>query len=202
MTLRMTYLNGKLFSLCGPDGRLVPPLRMGQQAQADELAALGRALDRLAPASGYEAWWPRFEDALMGAATTRAWPLIGDVERAAKSLREVEKARLASPGSYAPENEPPHIYQIVEEWWLKFRDAGPGSVPRPHHAKRLVDAGHATWGELWRKGFPIPDYARDAAKTEKDPSHEAILADIRAMGERLRANASGIRNPAFAGAAE
>lgn len=199
-TIRVTFLNAKLFGLCGPDGRLVPPRGMGQQAQADELAALGRALDRLAPSTAYEAWWPRFEDALMSAATTRAWPLIGDVERAAKSVRETEQASRAAASRSDPGLEPAHIYAMVEEWWRKFRDAGPGSVPKAHHAHRLVAAGLATWGELWRKGFPIPDAMRETAKAERDPGHEAILADIRAMGDRLRG--TGIRNPAFAGAAE
>ncbi|PJN96091.1 hypothetical protein CNY89_04610 [Amaricoccus sp. HAR-UPW-R2A-40] len=199
MTFRTDFLNSKILGLCGNDGRLVPPRGMGGQAQADELAALGRALDRLAPSSGYESWWSRFEDALLAAATTRAWPLIGDVERAAKSLREGDMRRASSPGTSSG-IEPAHIYGIVEEWWLRFRDAGPASLPNAGHAKRLVEAGHAAYGELWRKGFPIPDSAREQAKAEKAPDHEAVLAEIRKMGERLRP--TGIRNPAFAGAAE
>lgn len=182
--MRKEFLAARLLALCGPAGRLVPPRGMGPAAQADELAALGRAVSSAAPSAYYEAWWSRFEDALLGGLTSRAWPTLGEIRRAA---REVQSADKAGAGPTAGAEEPPYIYQYVEEWWRKFHAAGPGSLPKSGHAVRLVNAGLATWGQLWRVGFPIPDWARPAAMEERDPAHEAILADIRAMGERLRA---------------
>lgn len=194
--MRKEFFDARLFALCGPAGRLVPPQRMGPAAQADELAALARAINSAAPSLGYEAWWPRFEDALLAGLSSRAWPTLGEVRRAA---REVQAAAKARADEAAGPDEPPHIYQMVEEWWLKFRASGPGSLPRQGHASRLVDAGHATWGQLWRAGFPIPDWARATAMAEPDPAHEAILADIRAVGERLRAQNVRKTGPAWPG---
>lgn len=188
--MRKEFLDGRLFALCGPAGRLVAPQRMGQTAQADELAALGRAINGAAPSVGYEAWWPRFEDALLGGLASRAWPTLSEIRRAAREVQTTAKAR-AEQATAA--DEPPHIFQIVEEWWLKFRSAGPGSLPKQGHARRLVDAGQATWGQLWRAGFPIPDWARGQAMEERDPAHETILAGIREMGERLRSQ--DVRKP-------
>lgn len=193
---RREYLDDRLDALLA---RLTPPARMQPQAQLDETAALGRALDRLAPSSGWEAWWTRFEDALLALATTRAWPLVGDLERAASRLRErdTETAKAA-----AGTDEPEYLYAMVEEWWLKHRNAGPGSVPKEHHAKRLVDANLATWGELRRKGFPIPLWAKPIAMAEHDPNHEAILDDIHATGDRLRGAPRGSladRHPIYSG---
>lgn len=182
--MRKAYLDARLFALCGPEGRLVPPQRMGKAAQADELAALRRAINGAAPLSGYEVWWPRFEDALLGGLSSRAWPTLGEIRRAVREMQAAAKARADQATAY---DEPPLAFQIVEEWWLKFRAAGPGSLPRPGHARRLVDAGHATWGQLWRAGFPIPDWARSRAMEEPDPAHETILADLREMSERRRA---------------
>lgn len=191
---RREYLDDRLDSLLA---RLTPPARMQPQAQIDEAAALGRALDRLAPSSGWEAWWPRFEDALLTLATTRAWPLVGDLERAAARLRD-QAASTARARS--ADEEPEYLYAMVEEWWLKHRRAGPGSVPKEHHAKRLVDARLATWGDLRRKGFPIPPWARDIAMAEHDPNHEAILDDIHAISRRMRENdAPAPRHPIYSG---
>ena len=183
MSHRTDFLDGKLLDLCGPTGRLRAPASYGERAQADELAALGRAVDRSAPTTGYEAWWSRFEDALLETLKTRAWPTVSEIARAAERIRgqQVAAAQADPLG-----NEPAHLYEMVVEWWLKFRSAGPGSIPKDRHAQRLVNDGHATWGELRRAGFSIPAWAKERAKAERDPNHERILADIHAMGSHLR----------------
>lgn len=183
MTDRTDYLDRQLDTLLGC---MSPPARMPADSQVAEMQALGRAVDRLAPASGYEAWWLRFEDAVRALATTRAWPTCSDLERAAAKLRDDATAKNAA--AAAGGDEPAYIYDFVAEWWGKFRSAGPGSLPKEHHAKRLVDAGLASWGELRRRGFPIPLWARDMAMAERDPKHDEIMEDIRIMGDRLRAN--------------
>lgn len=187
--MRREFLNGRLLALCGPSGRLVPPRNMGAAAQADELAALGRTVSSIAPSVDYASWWTRFEDALLGGLSSRAWPTIADIRRTARDLQEAARASAARPTGGA--EEAPHVYSLVEEWWLRFGAPGPGAMPRAHHARRLVDAGHASWGRLWRAGFPIPDSARPEAMSERDAEHESRLSEIRAMGHRLSGNEAG-----------
>jgi hypothetical protein len=195
---RREYLDDRLDAMLF-HGRLTPPAKMDPQGQTDEVGAFSRALDRLAPSAGWESWWLHFEDALLSLATTRAWPLVGDLERAAARVRDQSGAQAQARSA---EEEPEYLYAMVEEWWLKFRGVGPGSVPKEHHAKRLVDARIATWGELRRAGFPIPLWARDKAMAERDPNHERILDSIRATAESLQdgqAPAIGPRHPVHTG---
>jgi len=109
---------------------------------------------------------------------SRNWPTIAAM---VKALREASKL----PATTTSEDEPPHIYDMVADWWREKGGAFP-SLAKRHHAARLVQAGLATWGELRRKGFPIPDERVEEAKAEPDPHHEAKLAEIAAVAERLR----------------
>lgn len=195
---RSDFLEVKLLAMCGPNRMLVPPKGMGEAAQADTLALLGRALDGVAPTVGYEAWWSRFEIALLGGLTSRAWPAVADVVRAAKEV-QVSSKEAAANASLMGAGEAPHIAQMVEDWWKQFRRPGPGSLPRHHHAKPMVDAGLATYGQLWRAGFPLPQWAVEIAKAEQDPDHAAISREIEDMAARLRGQ--GVHNPAFASSA-
>lgn len=191
---RKEFLDGRLFALCGPAGRLVPPRGMGETAQKDELAALARAISGVAPSFGYEAWWTRFEDALLGGLSSRAWPSMADLRRAGRELQEAARAGVARPGPGAAD-ENPQVYEMVEQWWLRFGAPGPGAMACARHAQRLVEAGYASWGRLWRAGFPIPDWARREAMAERDVDHQRILEELRAMGEQL--SRQTISNPAF-----
>lgn len=195
---RKEFLDGRLFALCGPAGRLVPPRGMGEAAQKDELAALARAISGIAPSFGYESWWTRFEDVLLGGLNSRAWPAIADVRRAGRELQEAARAGAARPGLGAAD-ENPQVYEMVEQWWLRFGAPGPGAMARARHAQRLVEAGHASWGRLWRAGFPIPDWARREAMAERDGDHERILGELLAMGAQL--SGQRISNPLFSSAA-
>lgn len=58
------------------------------QAQRDEMAALARALIKLAPLTGYQDWCADFIDRLAMDAQTRAWPTQGEMQAAAKALRK------------------------------------------------------------------------------------------------------------------
>jgi hypothetical protein len=85
--MRTEFLAGKVQSLLD---RLTPPSSMQgkPQAQADEIAALMRAVASHAPTVGYDEWWPRFEDALLGNRRARVWPSLSawhDAGRAAGS---------------------------------------------------------------------------------------------------------------------
>lgn len=111
---------------------------------------------------------------------SRNWPTISAM---VKALREASKPRESKTG----EDEPPHIYEMVADWWREKRGPFP-SLAKRHHAERLVRERLATWGELRRSGFPIPEERMDEAKAEPDPQHEAKLFDVRAMAERIAAS--------------
>lgn len=125
--------------------------------------------------------------------TARTWPTIAQLVKAISVAARPPQADATSG------IEPDFIFAMVLDWWVQFRGPFP-SLARWTHAARIVAAGHATWGQLWRAGFPIPFDRIEDAKAERDPDHERILADIRAMGDRLRG--SGVSNPAFRRAAE
>ena len=78
--MKVQYLEAKLK---GYLGRRSPPRGMAPEAQVDEIAALVRAVGRLAPDSGYQEWWPRIEDALDRSLVTRAWPTVRELSDAA-----------------------------------------------------------------------------------------------------------------------
>lgn len=93
MSIRLDHLQSKLDRLLEV---LDPPRHItSDQARADEIAALLRAIDRACPQNGYDGWWPRFEDALRESMRGRTWPTPGDVARAAKDMpRTGQKADL------------------------------------------------------------------------------------------------------------
>lgn len=71
------------------DRRSMPQgLKDKPQAQRDEMAALARALIKLAPLNGYQDWCADFIDRLAMDAQTRAWPTQGEMQAAAKALRK------------------------------------------------------------------------------------------------------------------
>lgn len=75
-------------------GRFSPPRGMNDQGIADSTSALLRAIDRAAPMTGYDAWWPRFEDRLEESMTTRAWPTVSEVAKVAKSIPLPDSAKV------------------------------------------------------------------------------------------------------------
>ena len=189
MSIRRQTLDRNLDRLLS---RMVPPRGLGDQAQQDETAALSRALDRMAPGGGYEAWWERFEDALLGIMTTRAWPTVGEVTKAGKSIGFGGSDQRAS-------GEPPQLYDWIREWWLRHHDCPRHLKPQEHHSRRLVADRLATWGELWRRGFPVPRELVRAAKEEPDPKHQGIMEDLQAMGRRIRGEEIEPLDKRFAG---
>jgi hypothetical protein len=114
---------------------------------------------------------------------SRSWPTIN-------TLLKALNVAIAPPVVVGFNDEAAakeRAYQFVKEWWIKHGDTMP-RLARMEHAQRLVSDGVATWGKLHRKCFPLPDWAYDLWMNEPDPNHEALLADIRALGEQLRAN--------------
>lgn len=123
----------------------------------------------------------RFARAVRVSNASRKWPTIGTLCKALKAALQVPAPVVTN-----ADDEPPHIYEMVREWWLKFRDAGPGGLPKPHHAARLIADGAATPGQLRRGGFPLTGLLLEQAMTEPDPNHPAILGEITALADELK----------------
>lgn len=83
--MKSAYLEGRLKHYLA---RRSPPQFMAKNdtAQAEEVAALVRAVGRAAPDSGYQEWWPRLEDALDRDLKTRAWPNVHEIMEAARKV--------------------------------------------------------------------------------------------------------------------
>lgn len=150
--------------------------------------------------------WPlmsaeRFGDVCDGMAravrtthTSRQWPTIAALVKSLK--RALEPPAVVSDGDKRASEEA--IYELVRGWWQEFRGPLP-SVANEGHAIRLEREGLASWGQLRRSGFAIPSFAVDEAMSEPDPNHDAIMASLRDIGDRLRANEAprgDIRRPA------
>lgn len=114
----------------------------------------------------------------------RDWPVIATMLKALKAATTTRR-----PMPHSTEEEPPVVYEGVKAWWQRHGDRCP--FAREHHSGRLVADGLATWGQLRRAGFWIPDERRDEAMDEPDPNQEAIIAASMVIGARLRANFEG-----------
>ena len=158
------------------DRREEPRALVGKpDAQAAELASLLRTVDAVAPPEGWLDWYPRFEAILSRSQRTRVWPTDAEIEAAGRAAsQQMAQATLDSGKAGDPSAEPSYIYGMVRDWWLQHRSAGPGSVPKEHHAELLVEQGHATYGALWRKNFPIPRQHVAAARAEREPQQETL----------------------------
>ena len=111
---------------------------------------------------------------------SRTWPTI-------PVLLKALRAAMKGNAELTDEQRATAILDMVRDWWMRFRDPLP-TVATEEHAVALHGEGLATWGELRRRGFPLPFWAKERAMQEPDPAHDGIMEGIKAMGERLRAN--------------
>lgn len=162
--------------------RLTPPRDLGELAQQDETAALFRAIDRAAPAAGYEGWWSNFEDALSASLRTRAWPTVGEIVRAAGAVREADRAAQAYGATPVADELG---YLRFTEFWAITKSVRRGTPPE--FLIRAVKEGLATWGDLRWQGCDIPRWAFETADCENRQRHEEHMAALTASTEPLRA---------------
>lgn len=168
------------------------PEHLDDVAARLELRDMVADLNREWPVESAEAFAARAERFCRDVRAThagRSWPAIATLLKALKSASVAYTATT--------EDEPPVVYDGVVTWWQKHRDRCPWA--KENHSARLVADGHATWGQLRREGFPIPPERMAEARAEPDPRHNAIMADIAALGRRLKdSNAPGAfsANPA------
>ena len=171
------------------------PEHLGEESARSELRDMVEDLN---------AEWPLMSEAVMeetaqrmfrelrASHTSRSWPTIGAMTKALK-------AALSQPQATAATGEPPQLYEWIREWWLRHRDCPRHLKPQEHHSRRLVDERVVTWGELWRRGFPVPRELVRVAKEEPDPKHQGIMEDLQAMGRRIRGEEIEPLDKRFAG---
>lgn len=111
--------------------------------------------------------------------TSRTWPTIAVMVKALKAALDAPAPEVES------EEEKPIVWECVREWWVKFRQAGPASMAKSHHAERLVQEGLATPGELRRGGFHLSGALHEQAMAEPNPDHPRMLQDLIDLNHRL-----------------
>ena len=151
--------------------RLTPPRDLGELAQQDETAALFRAIDRAAPAAGYEGWWSNFEDALSASLRTRAWPTVGEIVRAAGAVREADRAAQAYGATPVADELG---YLRFTEFWAITKSVRRGT--QTAFLQRAVKEGVATWGAFRWQGCDIPRWAFEIADRENRALSDAHVA--------------------------
>lgn len=175
--------------LSGMLGRLSPPrgIANSERAMGEEVAALAKALSRAAPAQGYRAWFDDFADALASRAKTRAWPIVSEIESAAKAV-----ADRSAHTSSGPDNADFYEIKAVErmaDWFGKFRSQMP-SHGKPSRTAALIRQGVLRdLREARFCGFDLSDeQMADAVAMPMGPDearhHNAITADLMAIAER------------------
>ena len=186
-TPRETDLTERLASLLQ---RLSPPrsIAANPEAQRAEVAALLRSVLSAAPSQGYADWWGRFEDALMRRMKTRAWPILSEVQTAARDIAQAPGQAEAS-GSMA---ESAAIARMAD-WFEKFRSQMP-SHGRASRTQALIAAGvlHDE-REAGFYGFdldePMTARARDQAPGAIEAKHHRqVLENLRAINSQIEAN--------------
>lgn len=92
--MRDQYLAQKFNNLLS---RLSPPRAIAgsEELQRDETLSLVSALKGVAPLGDFDAWWPRFEAALLDGLQTRAWPTRREIKDAAKKIN-IKRERTES----------------------------------------------------------------------------------------------------------
>lgn len=175
--------------LSGMLGRLSPPrgIANSQQAMGEEIAALTKSLSRAAPSQGYRAWFDDFADALASRAKTRAWPIVSEIEAAARAVADRSAQTSSGPGNA-------DFYEIkaverMADWFRKFRSQMPGHG-NPSRTAALINQGVLRdLREARFCGFELSDeQMADAFSLPMGPDearhNNAITADLMAIAER------------------
>jgi outer membrane protein TolC len=176
--MRDEILRAKLGHLLG---RLTPPqsMRGNQQAQEDEMRSLLRGVQTAAPAEDIENWWRAFEDALLDAQQTRAWPTRFEIRKAADAIRP---ARLVGDDEF--ENQVNRARA-----WLGERRGPPPGMGNPRVTAALLSEGrfhNEREARFW--GWPLDDAAMKRALAQPIGAdewrhHVRVMASLKGQSE-------------------
>ena len=168
-----------------------PPRSMSshQQAKADEARMITAAVARFAPSAGFPEWWSQVAYEIARRMTTRAWPLVSEVEAACRAVTEVNGSNnSASPGSCEET-----AIDLMAIWFHRHNDEAPG-MGKPSRTIALINRGvlrdlrHAR-----DRGFTLTTDQLEKAKDlppgpEELHNHSRILEELRAIQERMVVN--------------
>lgn len=186
-TPRETDLTKRLSALLD---RLSPPrsIAANTDAQRAEAAALLRSILAAAPSQGWADWWGKFEDALLRRLKTRAWPILSEVDAAARDIATASRGENAN----ASLNESHAIRRMVD-WFGKFKNQMPGHG-RASRTRAMIESG-VLRNEREAKfyGFDLSADMLETAKNqpqgrEESDHHERVLSDIHAINRRIEDN--------------
>lgn len=109
--------------LLGYLDRRTPPRQIinNTAAQADEIAAILRALLRFRPSGDLNAWWERLEDSLSETCETYSWPLPKHFSKAADTASRSSQSTPSSDWTPDPVRinaKRMNAGEVVSEFWL------------------------------------------------------------------------------------
>lgn len=171
--------------------RYSPPrsIATNQQAMADEARLITAAVARFAPRAGFPEWWSQVGDEIARHMTTRAWPLVSEVEAACRGVTEANRSNSSASQGAGEEA----AVDRMESWFRRHNDETPG-MGRPSRTVALIKRGvlrdlrHAR-----DRGFTLTSEQLEKAKDmppgpEELRNHNRILEKLRAIQERMAPN--------------
>ena len=170
-------------------GRLSPPRSIAgsERAMGEEVAALAKALSRAAPSQGYRAWFDDFADALASRAKTRAWPIVSEIEAAARAV--ADRSAQSSSGADNADFYEIKAVERMADWFGKFRSQMPSHGKSSRTAALIRQGVLRDLREARFCGFDLSDEQMAAAVAmpigaDEARHHNAITADLMAIAER------------------
>lgn len=139
--------------------RLSPPnaIKARPDLMQAEVSQLVGTVRHLAPSRGYESWWEDFEGALLARMTTRAWPIVSELRKAAAEIRTGKVEVTADVES--------RMVDMLADWLAKFGDQMP-SMGRPTRTAALIERGALRdLAEARERGFDMtPEQSSEARR--------------------------------------
>ncbi len=171
--------------------RYSPPRSISSdpQAKADEARMIAVAVTRFAPSAGFPEWWSQVAYEIARHMTTRAWPLVSEVEAACRAVTEINRSQNPTSQDQGEET----AIDVMEEWFHRHNDEMPG-MGKPLRTVTLIERGvlrdlrHAR-----DRGFALTSEQSEKAKDmppgpEELRNHNRVLNNIQAIEERMAPN--------------
>lgn len=168
--------------------RYSPPRTISSdpQAKADEARMITTAVVRFAPSAGFSEWWPQVAYEIARRMTTRAWPLVSEVEAACRAVTEANGSNNSATQGLCEET----AIDLMAAWFRRHNDEAPG-MGKPSRTVALIERGvlrdlrHAR-----DRGFTLTPERSEQAKDmppgpEELRNHNRVLKNIQAIEERM-----------------
>lgn len=168
--------------------RYSPPrsISSDQQAKADEARMITVAVARFAPSAGFPEWWSQVAYEIARRMTTRAWPLVSEVEAACRAVTEANRSNNSASQGPCEESK----LDLMAEWFRRHNDEAPG-MGKPSRTIALINRGVLRGLRHARdRGFTLtPDQLEKAKEMPPGPeelnNHNRIIEELWAIQERM-----------------